>query len=33
MQVSGWIFMILSWGGILGLLVFCLIRTFWQKKN
>jgi hypothetical protein len=27
MTWSGWIFLILSWGSILGLVVFCVLRA------
>jgi hypothetical protein len=28
MKLSGWIFMILSWGMILSLVIFCFTRIF-----
>ena len=28
MKVSGWIFMVISWGIIIGLLVFCFKMIF-----
>ena len=28
MKLSGWIFMIISWGMILGLAIFCFTRIF-----
>jgi hypothetical protein len=31
MKPEGWIFMIVSWSGILGVFVFCLIRTLGSK--
>jgi len=31
MTLGGWIFLIASWGGILGLCGFCLSRTFRKK--
>ena len=27
MTVGGWIFMLVSWGVIIGLFIFCMIRT------
>jgi len=32
MTLTGWIFLVLSWGAILGLSVFCLSRTFRKKR-
>ncbi len=31
MTVSGWIFLVISWGAILGLSAFCLSRTLRKK--
>lgn len=31
MTTAGWIFLVASWGVILGLCVFCLMRTFKKK--
>jgi hypothetical protein len=31
MTLTGWIFLVVSWGTILGLAVFCLGRTFRKK--
>ena len=31
MSLAGWIFLVLSWGAILALTVFCLSRTFKKK--
>jgi hypothetical protein len=31
MTVAGWVFLVASWGAILGLSVFCLNRTFRKK--
>jgi len=28
MKLSGWIFMIISWGFIIGMLIFCYSRIF-----
>jgi hypothetical protein len=28
MKLSGWIFMILSWGFIIGMAIFCFSRIF-----
>ncbi|MDD2679572.1 MAG: hypothetical protein PHO03_02055 [Candidatus Omnitrophica bacterium] len=30
MKLSGWIFMIISWGFIISLLIFCYSRIFRQ---
>jgi hypothetical protein len=30
MRISGWIFMIISWGAIISLLIFCYSRIFRQ---
>lgn len=32
MNTSGWLFLMLSWAGILGLAVFCFVRIF-QKDS
>ena len=32
MSLSAWIFLILSWGFILGLTVFCFVKVFSKKK-
>jgi len=32
MLLSGWLFMGLSWGAILTLFVYCLIRTLGPRK-
>jgi len=32
MKLSGWVFLILSWGLILGLAVFCFAKVFLKKK-
>ena len=31
MTLSGWIFMVISWGLIIGLVVFCFIKIFRKK--
>jgi len=31
MKESGWLFLILSWGVILGLTVFCFAKVFSKK--
>jgi hypothetical protein len=33
MTTDGWIFMILSWGGILTLIIFAYSKTFAARKN
>jgi len=33
MTIYGWIFMILSWTVILGLLGFCIYRTIKEKEE
>jgi len=33
MSTSGWVFMIVSWAAILGVAVYCLIRTLRSKKS
>jgi hypothetical protein len=32
MTAAGWIFMAISWGAIIGLFVFCIIRTLQSDK-
>lgn len=32
MNLGGWIFLILSWGFILGLLIFCFAKVFSKKE-
>jgi hypothetical protein len=32
MSASAWIFLILSWGSILGLTVFCFAKVFSKKE-
>ena len=32
MRPSGWIFLILSWGFILGLVIFCFYKIFAKKR-
>lgn len=32
MKLTGWIFIIFSWGLIIGMLVFCLIKVFSKKE-
>jgi len=32
MKLGGWIFIFLSWGFILWLVVFCFIKVFSKKK-
>jgi len=32
MDFAGWIFIFVSWGGIITLAVFCFIRIFSKKK-
>jgi len=32
MTTVGWIFMFLSWGGILGLLIFCFAKVLRIRK-
>jgi len=31
MTLAGWVFLVASWGGILGLCVFCVRRTLRKK--
>jgi hypothetical protein len=33
MTPGGWIFMLTSWAVILGLFVFCMVRTLGGKKK
>ena len=32
MRISGWIFLILSWGLMFSLVLFCFYRIFAKKK-
>ena len=32
MKLSGWAFLIISWGFILSLLLFCFYKIFTKKK-
>jgi len=32
MSTGGWIFLIISWGLILGMAVFCFIKVFSRKE-
>lgn len=32
MKMAGWIFMLLSWGVILGLFVYSMVRTLRPRK-
>jgi len=32
MNISGWIFLIVSWGLILGFTVFCFVKVFSKKE-
>lgn len=32
MRLSGWFFLVMSWGFIIGLVVFCFYRIFTKKK-
>jgi len=32
MKISGWVFLIFSWGIILGLTVFCFKKVFSKKE-
>jgi len=32
MSITGWIFLIFSWGMILGLTIFCFIKVFLKKE-
>jgi len=33
MNIGGWIFLILSWGFIIGLTIFCFCRVFSKKAT
>jgi hypothetical protein len=33
MTTAGWIFMLLSWGVILGLFIYCMVRTLTSGKR
>lgn len=33
MKLSGWIFMLVSWGAIIGLFVYCMARTLRSGKG
>jgi len=33
MRLSGWLFMLASWGTMLGLFVFALVRVLRQKRR
>ena len=33
MTLGGWIFLILSWTVIIGVLVYCMIRTLGNRSN
>jgi hypothetical protein len=32
MKLTGWIFIIFSWGLIIGMLTFCFIKVFSKKE-
>jgi len=32
MRLSGWVFMLLSWGFIISLVTFCFCKVFAKKK-
>jgi len=32
MRIGGWIFLIISWGLILGLTIFCFTKVFSRKE-
>ena len=32
MKILGWIFLIISWGIILGLTIFCFVKVFSKKE-
>lgn len=32
MKTGGWIFILCSWGMIIGLVVFCFVRVFLKKE-
>lgn len=33
MNIAGWIFMVISWGLILSLLIFCFDKVFSSQKR
>ena len=33
MTIAGWIMLVLSWGLIIALNIFCLVRMFARKEN
>lgn len=33
MKLAGWIFMLVSWAVIIGLFIFCMIRTLRTPKQ
>jgi hypothetical protein len=33
MTIAGWVFMLVSWGVIAGLFVYCMIRTLGGTKR
>jgi hypothetical protein len=33
MKLSGWVFLIFSWGLILGLTVFCFTKVFLERSK
>jgi len=32
MKILGWIFLIISWGALLGLTIFCFVKVFSKKE-
>lgn len=32
MTLEGWVFLIISWGIILGLTIFCFVKVFSKKE-
>ena len=32
MNIAGWLFLLVSWGIIIGLSIFCFIRVFSKKE-
>ena len=32
MKLSGWLFLLVSWGFIIGLTIFCFYKIFTKKK-
>jgi len=32
MRIDGWVFLIISWGIILGMAVFCFVKVFLKKE-